>query len=376
MKLRTKIASLFSSAVIALVSVTSINAFAATDPNGDGKLDISDAIFINQCLNGIYAPTNYDKLDYDGNGVVSSMDSYKIQQALLVGNVNTTDVTAETEFDPFLGMTYFVYDAQTGIRDAYRGYSPTYPSEYPNNEVSPCNMVDGIDDRMPEPTKNGVVKITNRDYYSNRQLTFTGVVVAPHIIATAAQSVYNNSENDFTAPAYKNTQITLYNKNGVEDKTVNAVETHLPYKYIYGTGSNEYDYALLTVSEDLSDYMQFDFGVALKSASRNEIAVSLTGFPVEVAGKKVDSIYTSSGNLINEDRYAFKRQFVATNFSSIGDVGSPIYVTESFNGKTNYTIIGIMSGGTLPGYSGSCIVGTRITPELLKFYKQNPVASW
>lgn len=53
-----------------------------------------------------------------------------------------------------------------------------------------------------------------------------------------------------------------------------------------------------------------------------------------------------------------------------GNSGSPVYVTSTFQGHTYYTVIGIEAFGTskdIP-YNGS----TRMTTNLLQFYKNNP----
>lgn len=84
MKVKSRIVAVLSTAMVAAASVVSFSGSAANnvvynDPTGDGKIDMSDAVLIMQYLSGAIIPENVDKLDFDNNGVVTPMDSYKVQ---------------------------------------------------------------------------------------------------------------------------------------------------------------------------------------------------------------------------------------------------------------------------------------------------------
>ncbi|MGN0622262.1 MAG: hypothetical protein ACI4I9_10380 [Porcipelethomonas sp.] len=71
--------------LIASSNITALDAMAvtnATDPNGDGVLDVFDSVYIAQFIGGKIYPTNLSPLDYDGNGIISQMDAYKIARAI------------------------------------------------------------------------------------------------------------------------------------------------------------------------------------------------------------------------------------------------------------------------------------------------------
>ena len=62
-----------------LCNVSAVN----KDPNGDGVLNIYDAIFISKYLSGKVYPSDISQLDYSGNGVVSQLDVYMISKAIM-----------------------------------------------------------------------------------------------------------------------------------------------------------------------------------------------------------------------------------------------------------------------------------------------------
>lgn len=74
MKLKLQMASLLTACVCAVGSVAPLSASAAVlrgDVNGDGAIDVSDAVILNQFLVGIISVENLTPLDFDGNYIVS-----------------------------------------------------------------------------------------------------------------------------------------------------------------------------------------------------------------------------------------------------------------------------------------------------------------
>ena len=60
------------------VAVTTVR-----DANGDGKIYLNDVITTSYYLAGKYNPSSVKSFDFDGNGIISAMDSSKIQHYLL-----------------------------------------------------------------------------------------------------------------------------------------------------------------------------------------------------------------------------------------------------------------------------------------------------
>lgn len=257
---------------------------------------------------------------------------------------------------------------------AYRLYDATTKQmvkKYTLQLVADTNVnsrsVIGSDDRFVDFTKNGTVKIFGRGTVG------TGFIVDAHTIATAAHCVYSKGES-YGSVNYTS-KILVFNTDGSIAMTVtNIKQIHIPELYISTPGgSNAYDYALITVEEDMSEYAMFNLGVMMDSFRGSGKTISVTGFPGEVNGQTAQSntMYTGNGVVINRNDFDVNKQIFFTNDSTPGNSGGPIYFTTTFNNKTYYTVIGIVSA------SGEEFnIGTRITTDLLHFYKNNSNISW
>ncbi|MDE5569076.1 MAG: trypsin-like peptidase domain-containing protein [Ruminococcus sp.] len=209
---------------------------------------------------------------------------------------------------------------------------------------------------MLDWTKSGVVEIASIG---------TGFVVDEHTIATAAHCVYNKKIN----------KIYLFDNNSKLTLTLEGssiVEYHVPSVYV-SSESADYDYALITVKEDLSDYMCFNLGT-VTDIKNLKSAVSITGFPGEIVTgdgtKPVNysvsehNMYTGNGHIYNSSD---KRLYYDVDTTS-GNSGSPVYITEAYGNKVYYTVIAIHAYGQGSNPYNS---GTRITADLLKFFNGN-----
>lgn len=256
--------------------------------------------------------------------------------------------------------TYNIYNATTGAYiDRY-----TLNALDTENNTSTYSLV-GNDDRVVDFTKSGVVKLMTSNYYLG-----TGFVVSKNIIATAAHCVKNKTISS----------IRLFDTNGNVSKTVTPVEVHIPKTYVDSNNTN-YDYALITVNDDLSDYAIFDLGVALDSAISNHLSVSVTGFPSYLNDNSSEivndytqnSMYTGTGvlnfsTIYNNNNY----KLYYTADSSGGNSGGPAYITISKYGKVYYTVVAIHTNGFNESSSEQLNSGTRMTTDLLHFYMHNP----
>lgn len=252
-------------------------------------------------------------------------------------------------FDANASNTSRTYNRYNAITGAYLGRYTLNALDVDNN-VSTYTVID-TEDRVVDFTKSGVVKLLN-----SNEFVGTGFVVNENTIATVAHCVSGN----------KITEIRLFDTNGNVIKTVIPSEIHIPKSYV--SGNSVYDYALITVNDDLSDYAIFDLGVALDSAVTNHCSVSVTGFPTEINNTVVNdmtnnNMYTGQGVLNSSTSYFLKY----TADCSSGDSGAPVYITTSYYGTVYYTVIGMHST------SGSNInSGVRMTTDLLHFYMHNP----
>ena len=80
MKFKRKLMSFVVAGIMSVMSCSALTSSAYNyDTNGDGSVDISDAVYVMQYLCGNFEPSNLNKCDVDGNGVISPMDAYIIQ---------------------------------------------------------------------------------------------------------------------------------------------------------------------------------------------------------------------------------------------------------------------------------------------------------
>lgn len=228
----------------------------------------------------------------------------------------------------------------------------------------------GDDTRQVDFSKNGVVKIITSEGGIG-----TGFIVDGNVIATAAHCVYSKGNASSYNCGLTIEKIIIFNTDGSTAKTItnNVKEIHLPQKYIdSGAGSNAYDYALITVGEDLSDYAIFNLGIMQNDfVKKSTNKIYTTGFPGIVKGNEVNTgekhnAYTGSGEVCTYQYFDYSRQFCFDNDVSGGDSGEPVYVKTTFDGETYYTVIGITTAE-----AENCNVANRISPTLLQFYKNN-----
>lgn len=275
----------------------------------------------------------------------------------MVSVMSFSRFTADAVYE---SRAYFKYEAQTGKRIS--GY---YMLDASENTASTYGIVDNTDDRFPDWSKSGVVKLIRTKVDGNgnpigEKDCVTGFVIDNHTIATAAHCVYG----------YKIDKILFFDRSGnISMEITDPVEYHVPRQYTLKE-ENDDDYALITVSQNLRAYKQFNLGY-VTDEFRGE--VSVTGFPKLFDNNKANDainqhqMYTGKGNVIGFTTDNLKVKY--TNDTSEGNSGSPVYVTEELYGKEYYTVIAIH---TNRGETNKNNYGKRMTPEVLRFYKGNP----
>lgn len=360
------------------------------DPSGDGNIAMNDNVLITQYLNGTADVTNLERLDFDNNKIISNADAFEIQLYKLgLINPGSINLPSSETYNGSSSAYYHVFSASTGSRLINRSYSLYNFNPVPNNITEPelTDVVIGNDSRVPNWDRTGVVKIMTPSYYAG-----SGFVIAPHVIATAAHCIYNYSNTSYESGIIIS-GIKLFNNAGVNTLTATPVECHVPYSYInsinsnLGQETNEYDYALITVEEDLSDYMCFDLGVALNAASVNHANITNAGFPEEINPERpsaqtvnthyIHNMYQSTGNLLDSTSYVPDRQLFYDLDTSGGNSGGPIYFTQTVhdnngnNTKVYYSVIAINVAG-----DSNMNIGTRINGELIRFFLKNNNLSW
>ncbi|MDO4157293.1 MAG: serine protease [Oscillospiraceae bacterium] len=256
---------------------------------------------------------------------------------------------------------YCIYNYQTEKVTRY-GLIVDLPIYDGNSGMTRAGL---IDDRVPD-TEVSVVQLAS--------VGGTGFIIDNHLIATAAHCVYNQTSDTFVS----NMRVDIYNENCTTIlKTVYPKEAHIPVKYT-AYGNEMYDYALLYVEEDLSEYGMFSLGVPMDSFMTSGATVTVSGFPQSTAsdpGANCTKRYKADGQIVDMNGSIDKKnhRIQYTAFASSGDSGGPVYTTQTFNGKTYHTVIGIQTTRTFyaDGSVGEHRFGTRVTSTLLVFYYNN-----
>lgn len=263
---------------------------------------------------------------------------------------------------------YYVYNAKTGVKINRYTLNPLQSS----NNKSRANVpgIFGDDDRKVDNECNGVVFISCGGGIG------TGFIIDDHIIATAAHCVCDRY-NDKGIIINK---ISVLNKTGSSKFDITPVESHVPKEFVTESDIDGYDYALITVKENLSSYPHFEIGVALNNSIGAEVKIS--GFPGVVDGSVVNNgiapvIYTGIGNIININN----TQILTNVDATPGNSGGPLYVEEEMNidgNKASYkTAIGVFS--SIAGYQDGTTapnVNLRFTTDHIHFYKANENVKW
>ncbi len=229
------------------------------DVDGDGTVTAQDTLILQQFLRGRYGAGDAftaERLDVDENGIIDINDADDILD-IVVGNKNgaTFTVTSSNTLPAQSTKMYYVYNAQTGVKIDDYNIEPV--SNISTTSASARGII-GIDNREPDYTKSGVVKLST---YS------TGFVVGKHTILTSAHCV----------GGAKKLQITLYNSDGTENSTCYAKTCHIPKEYVDNGHNVSLDYALITVEEDLSSYMCFDLGIVREELESKNQLLYITG---------------------------------------------------------------------------------------------------
>lgn len=232
------------------------------------------------------------------------------------------------------------------------------------------------DVRVASPDRNGVCKIDTCKLSTNEKGYGTGFVIDDHTIATAAHCVSNYEVDYTTTSDYAVDKIIFLSKTGEVELTIEpaSIDTiHVPYNYFENGEQwnlqSYYDYALIKVDVDLSDYAEFNLGYPMESLKNMNTTIHCTGFPTYVNGKLVNTrstkneIYDGIGRVADVDPHYVYHGI----YASEGNSGGPVYLETEYDGKVYYSVIGIQNIVT-PTLNKA----TRMDTELLNFYKNNP----
>lgn len=365
-----KIISIIIAITCSLLSVTASIGFAY-DPNGDNFYDVWDIILMRQFINGTATVSNLTPLDYNQNGVITSTDVILLNDDILQNSINKTEPKGDNTSIPEVNnvnetaINYIVSDATTGYLEHEKYYSINC-SPKTDNSFSPNNVIGDTDERVVDFSKSGIVKIIVSK--SSGEGFGTGFIVAPHVIATAAHVIYDSGTYARNAIIK---DVLTFNTDASQKESLTPLEVHYCAKYSSSNNKAYYDYALITVKEDLSNYPMFELGVYDYMLDK-DVTATITGFPAKIKGstgqisvndsKNLHTMYSGNGIVFSSNGFQINHNIDTTE----GNSGSPLYITEYYNNTIKYIAFGIHNIGADNQNSA-----VQIDSNLINFYKNN-----
>ncbi|MDR0983783.1 MAG: trypsin-like peptidase domain-containing protein [Ruminococcus sp.] len=381
------------------------------DLSGNGNVDSEDLSRLGMLLGGSWYPTYLNSADVNGDGAISIQDAYALQNIIASASPTIQTYSEIRTTTPSISNDiYEIYDFRgtTGSLnpdkklDEYtlttQGSSQHIPSIESTNWGTPTYY----DDNRTQTQNQSIVQI-----WQGYAPFGTGTIVGPHTILTALHCVPDNEfdydiEEGINVNKNLTVRINSWNSSGtmivgdadyfyIDEVHVpqDALSNPTPYgKYIVDW---ELDYALLIVSEDLTEYGIVDLGIALNSLVGKSIYAAgypaLANLPV---GGTSNHLYGSSGNVLSfgyasGTNYIQSPNTVPSNLRQIatscylngGHSGGPFYIYASNNAKIQVGIFscyfweglehGALYSTLLPVYS----YGPKVSTQMYNFVNNN-----
>lgn len=342
------------------------------DLNGDGRINTTDLLILNKYLQGVCDITRYGAADLDYDGAVTTAD-LAILNKYIMGITSTLPTTVNNINIPSMdSRSYIMHDYQTNSNSYY--YLNGNVDVFSDDGIS--TYAGNIDDRVPA-TDTSVVRVLSSLGVG------TGFIVAPNVIATAAHCVYDRRTGMFVNNLKIEIRGGVYPNASGEVPKFQVIEAHIPVNY-YSNADNNYEYALLYVEEDLSEYGIFDLGLPSDEFMDSNTIVTTSGYPGETSSDKnanCMTLYKSNGNILNlnnckETENRFDYRLINSCYTSGGNSGGPLYMTKYSGNNEIHAVIGIHTGSNFVTLNGELQTTktsfcTRITPSLIRFYYNN-----
>lgn len=360
--------------------------YSTADINRNRTVDITDVLVLNQFLTGSRYVASNSLMDTNGNRVISAADSQHVMAETVKNSyVNNVDGCSANFYGGTTTNVYVPSGKSVSCKYYRHVYSGTATdtsyvlsmteAALPTGETASTDAIIGTDDRVPEydsDINSGICRLGNGA---------TGFVVGDHEIATAAHCCFNGTAKVWLPSSTMYVQFPQAGANtgsiSLDSHKYYAVQAHVNYDYyLYNITNNQphedmhpYDYAVLTVAEDLSNRYHFNLGIPYNVTSSPFASYDIyaTGFP-QTFDSNTRYLYTGAGKMYSNSQDGLLLHY--STDTTGGNSGSPVYLKETYDAASTYgeynTVIGIHSGLNC----GPCM-----TPIMLKFFLNNPYAS-
>ena len=312
------------------------------------------------------------------NKLISFLISLTMSTLILlsgsVAKYNSSEAASNYRLYKVFNATTGAYIAQYSISQSQVLETMTRGAFDPNiNTVNEYNL------------KKGVVKIMCSDNYLG-----TGFIVDDYTIATAAHCLIDSNSTSSKIIS----DVLLFDNNDNITLHASPEQIHLPTEWYNFANSNHvfsndpevelehwtYDYALITVEENLSDYMHYKLGTTLNyfypyssNVNPNKL-LKIIGYPSSSNNHVYNQTEIESGYALYYTNSSYYNPYNAllyySNSTSSGYSGSPVYYTEQYNNTDYNTVIGIHTAGSC--FAPNARSGVRFTDDHLTFYLNNP----
>ncbi len=363
------------------------SAYDDCDVNHDGTTNVLDAVELLRYLGGTLYTSDYLRYDTNKSLTVDEADAKKIISKLAgisytakywdkdnnctVSFPTVSGFTPDPDASSTTSRTYMKYSYVTNQSLGTYTLTPL-SDEYNSDPSSPTPRgIIGYDDRQPSvgSENTGIVRL----FGGTNANSTVGFIVGDHVIATAAHCVYSHSEHAFKSQPV----IRPYSANGhmIVTDSFTPIEVHIPSNYDSTGGSDLYDYALITVSDDLSDYTHFSLGTTY-----NLTPTDYSTIPLYLLGPRVERYYTnqlyySQGNVVSPTTGSSNLIYYDCD-SLQGESGSPVYtitkVTMNNQISYFYSVLAIhIRNDSNVNLTPTWNAGNRITKYHLQFFNEN-----
>lgn len=351
------------------LSLTASATLPYGDVNDDGSVTTTDSLDLLKYSKGMYRgdAINLKNADVDKNLIIDVNDQ-KILNKSLIGAIGPLPysqsgymVDSNTYTIPTdEARSYKKYNCSSGSTTDYTLSLPAALSSIPDSLRS-----GSVDDRVLDSSDNAqcIVKLNFKESDGDTYRG-TGFIVGDGVIATCAHCLYDGTAFN------TNYQIKVYDAAGTSVvATYSAKELHIPTQY-YNNKSTNYDYGLIYVDADLSDYGTMALGVPTTEFATVDPSpyprpnLYVSGFPTYVwsSVNPVSNRYFGSGVISSMNNY----KMWYTPYTSGGDSGGPVFLEYTLGTETYRSAIGIHTEGNTFTH-----LGIRITSPLLRFYYNN-----